>query len=80
MTAQGLIDAYQLTKKVAYLMDSEMTYSALLANSVSTDATTHKIRCADISFLVQFSKATGYSKYALFAKYVRGVRLSQAPS
>jgi hypothetical protein len=68
VTAQGILDAYKITKKNSYLNACISTYNRLLTNSTNPDPWYHKIRGSDITFLVELSEVTGDSTYADFAK------------
>jgi len=68
VTAQGVLDAYKLTGEVKYRVTCINTYNALVANSTSTNPLIHKMRGADVTFLVELSEATGDSTYANFAR------------
>jgi hypothetical protein len=68
VTAQGLLDAYKISKKSVYLNACIVTYNRLLSNSTNSDPAKHKIRGTDITFLVELSEVTGNSTYAAFAK------------
>ncbi len=68
VTAQGILDAYKITKNNSYLNACISTYNRLLTNSTNPDPWYHKIRGSDITFLVELSEVTGDSAYADFAK------------
>ncbi len=62
VTAQGVLDAYKLTKKAAYL-DTAVDAYGYISSLVG-----ERIRGPDISFLVELSEETGNSTYANLAK------------
>ena len=68
VTAQGLLDAYKLTRDPDYLAACVKTYDGMVVLSGDPDPAKHRIRGPDIPFLVELSEITGNSTHADFAK------------
>jgi hypothetical protein len=73
VTAQGLLDAYKITKNNIYLNACiNKTYNLLLSNSTNpipyAGYRRDEIRGPDITFLVELSEVTGDSTYANLAR------------
>ena len=68
VTAQGLLDAYVLTRNPDYLAACIKTYDNMVVLSEDADPAKRRIRGPDVPFLVELSEVTGDPTYADFAR------------
>ncbi len=68
VTAQGVLDAYEISPQAQYLNACVNAYGLMVANSTNANPSVHRIRGTDITFLVKLSEVTGIAAYANFAK------------